>query len=109
MKKKFPKIKLAFQKYFLVILLLICVSGYIKAQNIDLTPPCNNSPLTLAGQVKSVPIANTGTWAIPSATQFDLDGDIYTVAKWDGSTLGFSQPVDMGGGTGTAIIYYKKQ
>ena len=79
-----------------------CEQDDIVTLNLDLTYSNTDAGVTCGNDY-------TGTWAIPSTTTFDLDGDIYTVAKWDGSTLGFSQPVDMGGGTGTAIIYYKKQ
>ena len=50
----------------------------------------------------------TGTWGLPAANKFELDGDQYDVAKWDGNTLAISQAYDFGGNNGTIIIYMKK-
>jgi len=79
-----------------------CEQDDIVTLNLDLTYTNQDAGATCNNDY-------AGTWAIPSSTQFDLDGDVYSVAKWDGTTLGIGQPVDMGGGQGTAIIYYKKQ
>lgn len=50
-----------------------------------------------------------GTWSIPSATKFEMDGDQYDLVKWDGSTLAVSEALDFGGNSGTVTLYMKKQ
>ena len=50
-----------------------------------------------------------GTWGLPAANKFELDGETYDVASWDGTTMGISQAWDFGGSTGTVIVYMKKQ
>lgn len=51
----------------------------------------------------------SGTWGLPAAQKFELDGDQYDVSTWDGSTLGISQAYDFGGNNGTVIMYMKKK
>jgi hypothetical protein len=51
----------------------------------------------------------SGTWDIPAASKFDLDGDVYDVTTWNGSTLAIGEPFDFGGQNGTIIIYLNKQ
>ena len=51
----------------------------------------------------------SGTWGLPAAQKFELDGDQYDVTTWDGSTLGISQAYDFGGNNGTIIMYMKKK
>jgi hypothetical protein len=50
----------------------------------------------------------SGTWNLPAANKFELDGETYDVASWDGSTLSISEAYDFGGNAGTIIIYMKK-
>lgn len=51
----------------------------------------------------------SGTWSIPAANKFELDGETYDVTTWDGTTLGAGQSYDFGGQNGTVIMYVKKQ
>lgn len=51
----------------------------------------------------------SGTWSIPAASKFELDGETYDVTTWDGTTLGAGQAFDFGGQNGTIIMYIKKQ
>ena len=51
----------------------------------------------------------TGTWAIPAANKFDMDGEVFDVSSWDGTTMGISQAWNFGGMNGSVIIYMKKQ
>lgn len=50
----------------------------------------------------------TGLWGIPASNKFDLDGEVYDVASWDGATLAASQSFNMGGMDGTITMYMKK-
>ena len=50
----------------------------------------------------------TGTWNIPSANKFDLDGEVYDLSSWDGSSLAVGQSFNMGGVDGTITMYMKK-
>ncbi|HYC28425.1 MAG TPA: hypothetical protein VEB42_06400 [Chitinophagaceae bacterium] len=51
----------------------------------------------------------SGTWGLPAANKFELDGDQYDVSTWDGSSLAISQAYDFGGNNGTIIMYMKKK
>lgn len=75
MKKKIPKIKLAFKKYFIFFIVLIGMHGFLRAQNIDFAAGCPNAPDSLAKQVKGISIVSSSSkWAIPSITAVNPPG-----------------------------------
>jgi hypothetical protein len=51
----------------------------------------------------------SGTWGIPAANKFEMDGTTYDVASWDGTNLSVSEAYDFGGNSGTIIFYMKKK
>ena len=42
---------------------------------------------TDAGTKCSPPSDFTGTWGLPGNNKMEIDGDVYTIAKWDGKEL----------------------
>ena len=50
----------------------------------------------------------TGSWNIPSANKFDLDGEVYDLVSWDGSQMAVSQSFSMGVSEGIITMYMKK-
>lgn len=51
----------------------------------------------------------SGTWNLDNATTFDMDGDKYTIVKFDGSTLHLSQTDNSMGMSMTINFKLKKQ
>lgn len=50
-----------------------------------------------------------GTWNITNATTFEMDGQAFTISKFDGKILQITQTETSGGVTGTFILTMTKQ
>jgi hypothetical protein len=64
---------------------------------------------TDAGTLCSPPGDDSGTWSLPSTTSMIIDGDLYTINKFDGSSLELSYSEVVNGTTYVATTTLKKQ
>jgi hypothetical protein len=79
-----------------------CEKDDILELKVDLTFTSTDAGVECTGDY-------SGTWSIPAANKFEMDGETYDVATWDGNYAGFSQVYDFGGQNGTIIMYIKRQ
>jgi hypothetical protein len=79
-----------------------CEKDDIITLKVDLTYDSHDAGVECTGDY-------SGTWSLPAANKFEMDGEQFDVTQWDGSNLALSEAYDFGGNMGTIIMYMKKK